>query len=81
MAIIGVEGYGVVSIPRVEHCFSGVVWDGASLVEWGLSVVCFSGRVGIEGLQVNGAAKGTVFLRTGHHPVTPGDWFPNGDWF
>lgn len=36
---VSLTWWGVVSVPRVEHCFSCVTWDGSGLVERGLGVV------------------------------------------
>ena len=81
VAIFRVEGHGVISVPRVEHCFSCVTWDGSGLVERRLGVVGFSGRVDVQGLKIDGASKGTDFLSASYHPVAPCDGFPDGDWF
>ena len=71
----------MVAVPRIKHCFSCVAWNGSSLMEWRLGVVGFPGRVGIQGLEIDRASKGAVFLCTSDHPVTPGDGFAHGDWF
>ena len=71
----------MIAVPRVKHCFSGVMWNGSSLMEWRLCVVGFPGREGIQGLKIDRASKGAIFLNASNHPVAPGDGFANGDWF
>ena len=51
---------------------------GSRLVERWLSMVCLASGVLVEGLEVDGAARLSVFLRTHNHAVTPCYWFTYG---
>ncbi len=44
-------------------------------------MVGFPGGVEVERLEIYRPLKGTIFLRTDHHAVAPGNRVADGDWF
>ena len=69
----------MVAIPSVKHRLLLVLWDRPGLVKRRLSVVGLPGRVGIEGLEINGSSGFSIFLRADDHPVAPCDRFTHRD--
>ena len=62
----------MVAIPRVEGSLGRVWWYEGHVVERCCRVVCLSEGGLVQLLQVNGAPRGSVFLRGDHHARAPG---------
>ena len=69
----------MVSIPCVKDGFLLSLRDRPCLVERGLGMVCFSGGMMVEGLEVNRPSGRAILFGTDDHAMTPCDWF--SDWY
>ena len=69
----------VVAVPGVEDSLLCVAWNGAGLVEGGLTVVCLPGSVLVKLLDIDSSPERPVLLGADHHAVAPSVQGSQGD--
>ena len=79
MAVLFIQGDGVVAIPRIKHGLFGEAWNGSSLVERGWAMVRFPGGVLVQRLKVDSSPERPVLLGAYHHAVAPSNGCAQGD--
>ena len=77
VSVVRVKGYTVVAIPCVEDGFLLPLRDRSRLVEGRLGVVCLSGGMDVERLEVDCPSGRAILFCTDDHAVAPCDWFSN----
>jgi len=68
----------VVAILCIEHGFLHLLRDLSRRVKRRLSVMCFSGGMEVDRLEVNGTPGYAVLFGAEDHVVAPCYWFSNG---
>ena len=73
------KGYTVVTVPCIKDSFLLPLRDRSCLVERRLGVMCFSGGMGVERLEVYCPSGRAILFGADDHLVTPCDWL--SDWY